>query len=327
VPIETRPVYGEVRAAGETYRIVSGGTSGTSHQTELDTGLTYKSDRYNTAGKLDVTVLSETDIPEEVDAEVYLRDTLVFRGTIRNSKPGISLRIRLNCYDAVADLKRNTLSGTYNRASITEITEAALAEAGVTGQVDLPQVRVSPSFDETRCDKVLKKVARWGDAAWWVSAGNEVVVTENIAAETERHEAELIRDASPGKRTPTYQSVRVIGSSPVSRRGLGYRYMISSSPIVATAGTGTPRFTLRDNDIQTQEQAQKAADAIHKRLQAQQKSGWIELVGNESIRPFDTVQMPETLGGEEYLVSAIKHTLDSRSGFVTRCNLGGLIET
>jgi len=325
MPIESRPVYGEVRAGGEQYRIVAGGSSGISRDTELATGLTYKLDRHNTAGKLDVTVLSESAIDEETTAEVYLRDTLIFRGTIRNSKPGISLRTRLNCYDIAADLKRNTLTGTYNRASIAKITEDALSKAGAVGNVDLPNVRVSPSFDDTRCDKVLNKVARWGDAAWWVSAENEVIVTTSITAETETHEPELIKDASPGKRTPAYRSVRVVGSSPVSRRGGQYRNLVSSAPIVATKGSGQPEFTIRDNDIQSQEQAQKVADAVYKRLQTQQKSGWIDLVGDESIRPFDTIQMPEQLGGEEYLVSGLRHKLTTRNGFTTRCNLGGLI--
>jgi len=326
VPIEARPVYGEVRAGGERYRIVSGGTAGTSRDTELDTGLTYNSDRYNTAGNLDVAILSETDIDEEETAEVYIRDTLIFRGTIRNSKPGISLRIRLNCYDAAADLKRNSLTATYNRASISRVTEDALAEAGVTGSLDLPNVRVSPAFDDTRCDKILNKVARWGDAAWWVSAENEVIVTESIASETETHEAELIKDASPGKRTPAYQSVRVIGSSPISRRGFEFRNLLASAPIVATKGSGAPTFTIRDNDIESQEQAQRVADAVYKRLQTQQKSGWIDLVGDEKIRPFDSIRMPEQLGGEEYLVVGIKHNITTRNGFTTRCNLGGLIE-
>jgi len=119
--------------------------------------------------------------------------------------------------------------------------------------------------------------------------------------------------------------VRVIGSSPVSRRGLGYRYMISSSPIIATAGTGSPVFEFRDNDIQSQSQAENVAKALQKRLEEQQKGGWLELVGREDIRPFDDVELPPDLGGESYLVRAVESTIDARDGFKTRLTLGGLI--
>jgi hypothetical protein len=44
------------------------------------------------------------------------------------------------------------------------------------------------------------------------------------------------------------------------------------------------------------------------------------------VRPFDTVEMPDHLGGEEYLARGVTHTIDSRNGFVSRIELGGLIE-
>lgn len=326
MPLATEEMYGTVGIQGEEYRIVAGGSSGSAGGgTELDTGLTYKSDRYNTAGLLKVTVLSDVEVPESVPIDVSIRGTTMFTGTIRTSREGISDRVRIEAYDAVADLKRNTLTKSYERASITTITEDALAAAGVSGKVELPPVRVSPELDNVRCDKVLKKVARWGDAAWWVDATNTVVVTENITGETGSWDLDYIRDASPGKRTPAYQSVRVTGASAVSRRGLGYRYLISSQPIIATAGSGEPTYEFHDNDIQTREQAKNVAKAIKKRLDAQQKAGWVELVGREAIRPFDDVTMPADLGSEAYLVSSIEHTIDDRDGFVTRLNLGGLI--
>lgn len=325
MPVATEEVYGHVSVQGEDYRIVTGGSSGRGGGTETETGLTYKTDRYNTAAKMAVTVLSEEEIGESIPVEVSIRGTTLFSGTIRNSKEGISDRVRIEAYDAVADLKRNTLTASYDRADIATIAQDALDQAGVAGAIDLPTVRVSPEFDGLRCDKVLKKVARWGDAAWWTTAENVVVVTGNIAGETESYDLDYIRDASPGKRTPAYQSVRVIGSSAVSRRGLGYRYLLSSQPIIATAGTGDPVFEFRDNDTQSQQQAENVAKALKKRLEEQQKGGWVELVGREAIRPFDDVTLPPDLGGETYLVRAVEQTIDDRDGFVTRLTLGGLI--
>jgi len=325
VPVATEKVYGHVSVQGRDYPIVTGGSGTRNRGTEIETGLTYNTDRYNTAAKMAVTVLSEEEIGESIPVDVSIRGTTMFSGTIRNSKEGISDRVRIEAYDAVADLKRNTITASYDRADIGSIAQDALDEAGVAGAIDLPTVRVSPEFDGLRCDKVLKKVARWGDAAWWTTAENVVVVTETIASETESHDLQFIRDASPGKRTPAYQSVRVIGSSAVSRRGLGYRYLLSSQPIIATAGSGRPVFEFRDNDIQSQQQAENVAKALKKRLDEQQKSGWVEVVGREDIRPFDDVSLPPTLGGETYLVRAVEQTIDDRSGFVTRLTLGGLI--
>jgi len=325
MPIATDELYGRVSINGRDYRIVYDGSGGRSTGAKLETGLKYVTDRYNTAAKMGVTILSDVEVPESVPVEVSIRGTTLFTGTIRNSKEGISERVRVEAYDAVADLKRNNLTGSYDRASIETIAQDALNEAGVDGTLDLPSIRVSPEFDGLRCDKVLKKVARWGDAAWWTDETNTVIVTENIASETESHDVQYIRDASPGKRTPAYQSVRVIGSSAVSRRGLGYRYMLSSQSIIATAGTGSPVFEFRDNDIQSQSQAENVAKALQKRLEEQQKGGWLELVGREDIRPFDDVELPPDLGGESYLVRAVESTIDARDGFKTRLTLGGLI--
>lgn len=325
MPIATEELYGRVSIGTDDYRIVYDGSGGRGGGTELETGLTYKTDRYNTAGKLSVTILSDVEVPENVPVDVSIRGTTLFSGTIRNSKEGISERVRVEAYDAVADLKRETLTNSYDRASIATIAQDALDEAGVAGDLDLPNVRVSPEFDGLRCDKVLEKVARWGEAAWWTTPENVVVVTDEITGETDTHELRYIRDASPGKRTPAYQSVRVIGSSAVSRRGLGYRYMISSQPIVATAGSGRPVYEFRDNDIQSQTQADNVAKALLKRLEEQQKGGWVETVGREDITPFDDVQLPPDLGGESYLVRAVEQTIDSRNGFQTRLTLGGLI--
>jgi len=325
---ETEPVYGTATAYGVLdYPIVIGGSSPSGgSRSGSKTGLKYVNDRYNTAGKLDATVLSDFDLTEGTEFAVTIRDQTLFTGTIRNSKEGVGDRVRVTAYDAVADLKRNHLTASYDRASTEKIARDAIAMAGVDADVQVPTVRVSPEFDEVRCDKVLQKVSKWTDAAWWVDDENTVVVDDDIVLATSFHQLEHIRDTSPGKRTPAYQSVRVTGASPVSRRGLNHRHLISSQPIVATAGEGEPQFTHYDGDIQSQSQAQNVANAIYKRLQAQQRGGWVEVVGREGIRPFDTIEMPDAFGGEEYMVSGVTHRIGDREGFVTRIEIGGLIE-
>jgi hypothetical protein len=327
MPVATDEVYARVSIQGEDYRIVAGGSDDSNGGgSSSETGLSYVTDRYNTAAKLSTTVLSETEIGESIPVEVSIRDTTLFTGTIRNSKESTNARVRVEAYDAVADLKRTTLTRSYDRAHPEKIVADTLETAGVTGDVDLPRDRLSMDLDDERCDKVLGKITRMMDAAWWTTEDDVVVVTQNVTANTDAHDLQYIRDASPGKRTPAYQSVRVTGSSAVSRRGIGARHMLSSQPLVATAGEGEPEFHFRDNDIQSQRQAENVAKSLYKRLQEQQKGGWVEVVGREEIRPFDTVQLPATLGGETYLVRAVEQTIDGNDGFVTRLTLGGLIE-
>jgi len=321
-------VYGKATIAGSDYPLVLGGSTPSGVESS-ETGVKVETDRYNKAAVAKATILSESELPEDVDVEVSIRGTPIFSGTVQKSKNGTGDRWRFTAFDSIYDLKRNSLWPSYDQQKFSAIANDALATAGVDGEVDLSgaaDARISIEFEETRCDKVVEKVAKWSSGAWWVTADGPVVVTDDIASRTETRDLAWVRDASPGKETPAYQSVRVKGSTPVSRRGVPYRHMISSSPVVATAGEGEPTFHYSDNDIQTQSMAQNTADKLLQRLQAQQKGGWVEVVGREDVRPFDTVVMPESQGGEEYLVSEVKHTLDDSDGFVTKLTLGGLIE-
>lgn len=321
-------VYGSATIAGADYPLVLGGSAPSGVESS-ETGVKVETDRYNKAAIAKATVLADAEVPEDVDVEISIRDTPIFAGTVQKSKNGTGDRWRVTAYDAIYDLKRNSVWASYDQQKFSAIANDALATAGVDGTVELSgdaDARISIEFEETRCDKVIEKVAKWSNGAWWVAPDGTVVVTSDIASRTETRDLAWIRDSSPGKETPAYQSVRVTGSTPVSRRGQAYRHMVSSSPVIATAGEGEPTFHYSDNDIQSQSMAQNTADKLLQRLQAQQKGGWVEVVGREDVRPFDTVRMPDRQGGEEYLVSEVKHTLDDSDGFVTKLTLGGLIE-
>ena len=291
------------------------------------TELTHRVDIQNTAAELSLTGVADTAPSEGSPVAVEVNGEQVFEGSITDPQDKRTGVVGVTAYDAARDLKRASLTQSFDRASIGQITAAACQVAGVTPSLTLPRLRTSAEYTDKRCDEVLGKMADMGGAIWFVDAENTVTVTTDVAAVTEDHQLEYVLDASAGKSTPAYQSVRVYGASPASRKGQSSMHLVSSEPVVANAGSGEPEYTYEDDDIRTVQQAQNVADALLTKLQTQQKGGWIEIVGNASIRPYDTVTMPEHLGGEQYLVTGVKHQLNNDDGFITRLSCGGLINS
>lgn len=329
-----KPLYGHVTIGGTEYRLVIGGTrpqqqGSSSSDYTVPTNVSYRTDIYNKAGQCDVTVLADSQPPEDVEMRVSIRDTTLFVGTVRNVQHGVGRRYRVTGFDVIADLKRTEVERDYDQQKVQTIAILAVSAAGGVSSIPQFGVRASPHFKGVGADKVLEKCAKWANAAWWVTEDNRVqmVAEDDIASERTEHRLEHVRDASPGKRTPAYQKVRVFGSSAVSRRGRKFRYVTSSEPVIATAGSGTPVFNYRDSNIQTQKMAENVAKKLKNRLTRQQKGGFVEVIGQPQIRPFDSVVMPQTYGGDKYLVSEATHTIDVNDGYVTRLTLGGLVSS
>jgi Phage late control gene D protein (GPD). len=298
---------------------------------ELEFGLRVETDAHNRAGIAEATVLGE--IAQEETIAVTINDERVFTGTVRSTEQGVGDRLRVTAYDALYDLKNETTSGDFEDIpagqllerelgdTVTLVNRVSQGQAGpgrVPGPANAPLL-LSPTFDNVRLDELLETVAQLADLAYYVTAENKLVVARPDTV-GKSVVASRLRDASPGKSTPPYQQVEVIGSVTDSNGDL-----VSSSPLVATAGQGQPVFTYRDRQIKTFTQAQNTANQIKRRLEQQQQNGFIELLGRPDIDPFDAVQLPETFGGEVYLVSEIKHTVTADNGFLTRLGLGGLL--
>lgn len=290
-------------------------------------------DRRNTAAELTAKGLIDTAPAEDVPVQASIMDAQVFAGTATDTQATGDGRVSLTAFDAARDLKRATLSQSYNQASIATIAEDACQQAGVEYDLDLPRETTSAEYTDKRCDVVLQKMADLGKAVWVVDPQGTVVVTQEVGELSTDHELEYVLDHSTGTATPAYQSVRVYGSSPASAGasnrsgGQSAMHLLSSAPITATAGDGEPTYTYTDDDIRTQQQAQNVADRVLQKLQAQRKGGWTDIVGDPTIRPYDTVTMPGHLGGESYLVSGVTHRLSAGNGYTTRISCGGLIET
>lgn len=184
-------------------------------------------------------------------------------------------------------------------------------------------------FTETPSFEALTEVLAEANWWWWCEPDNTIVVDTELPTET--YELPYVTETSAGKQTPPWQAVEVIGE----RQGTGTRpsgvqdgerVIGTGSPIRATSGDGEPVFTHTDRSIESIDKAQAVADHIFRELRAQQKSGSVTALGDEEIRPLDAIQMPDHMGGESYLVSALTHTISSDKGFITEFECGGLLD-
>ena len=332
MPLATQQVYGTVTVDGEVFRPVVGDSSQSGRSGSASAasggrkklGIEYITDRYNTSAKLSVPVLADSAPVEGQDVQLIIQDETVFTGQINSSESGLGDRIYLTAYDAADELKGATLTQSFDRATITAIAKAALEEAGIDSyEVNLPSERSSPDFDNERCDRVLQRCATWGDAIWYVTPDNMVVLTQSVSSEG--HDLEYLTDTSDGLASPAYESVTVIGSAPTSRRGQQSMHMLSSKRIIASAGDGLPKYRYEDAGIRTQKMAENAAQSILKELQRQKEGGTITVLGDPTIRPWDTVTLPPAQGGTTYLVSGAEHSLTSRKGFKTKITVGQVV--
>jgi len=297
-----------------------------------DEALELTVDRQNTAAELTAQGLIDETPDSDTELEVSILDERVFTGTLTDPQTTGDGRTKLRAYDAARELKQATLTQTFEEARLNSIAAAAFAQAGVEYDLALDESRTSAEYSDKRCDKIVQKVADLGKGVWIVDPTNTVQITDDIGALTTEHQLESVIDTSAGKATPAYQSVHIYGSSPASA-GAGNRtggrramHLLASAPVSATAGEGDPTYTYIDDDIRTEEQAQNVADRLYQELQAQQQGGWIDIVGDPTIRPYDTVTLPESLGGAQYLVSGVRHRLGIGNGFTTRIQCGGVIE-
>ncbi|MFC7323252.1 hypothetical protein ACFQMF_01530 [Halorubrum rutilum] len=326
MPIATEPVYGSVSVGGETYRIVLGGET-PAGSTSPD-GLTYDIDRFNTSAELEADILMETPPTEDRIVSCSLQGETIFTGSVTKAEQRSGF-VHLIANDVVHELKRATLTQSFTEADIATIAKAALGAADFNARssamIDLPAETTSAEFSEERCDKILEDVSDWGNAVWGVDTADSVYLTQLIGARTTRHELEQVVDAAPGERTMPYQSVRVEGASPASRKGQQSMHLVASESVRATAGDGEPQFTHQDSRIKTKAMAENAAEAILTELKRQRGTGTITVAGDPTIRPYDTVSPLDTIDTGEYLVSGIQHRITSQDGFRTTIQCGGVV--
>ena len=333
--------------------------------------VTYKSNRWSAASSLEVTIApQQTPVYPDtnVDLEAYILGTMVGAGRLEEAGPDASVKqdekggiipssgmndqsktgdigITLVAFDELRYLGQNTHTNSYDGAPVSEIVSDVFSSAGVSGDVRLqydPELTVD--YKNQKCRYLLAKLADRVRGVYRVnprSSGNRIIFTD--APEVERHRIGGILGISEGLQKPPYDGVRVIGGPESGGEGDGPPpEAMSQDPVTAEAGDTSDDdrvYTHRDSTITSEPGARRLADALLDEFVRQQRKGEIKLVGNAPIQPFDTVTTPPSLGGREYAVSTVEHTLSSGStgggsiaggagggkGFRTKLKVNGLV--
>lgn len=203
---------------------------------------------------------------------------------------------------------------------------------------------------------IIGRIARFTNSIWYVDGSGTLQFGD---PETDVYKLSYVIDASAGKTTPPYQSVEVIGGAAASQSSWEDSEDIQKKPIRETRAlvnlknreksqnikvsedeltssgkdvfrviegeTREPVYRYKDKAIQTGRHAKAISNALVDELIRQTRQGWVEIVGWAPLNVFDVIEMPSFMGGEQYLVQGVEHTLDTSKGFKTKIQCGGLI--
>lgn len=295
-----------------------------------------ETNRYKETSRADVHGLYKSVTPPQENEEVviHINDVKVFTGNIEEVNDKGDGTFTITAFDVIRQLIRARVESSFNEVSLEYLATYVATMTDAEIDIDLPNVTVSPDYDDTPGVIVLDQIAKWADAVWWVDPENVIHIKE---ADPEIHKfgPEFIEhDPSAGSKKMPYNRVMVEGASPASysstdtsKGGREAFHMLSKAPITSSAGEGKPVYYYQSNQIRTQDQADRVASAILKEFQRQRANGNVGIIGEgPPVRPLDVIEMPEELNNEQYLVSAIKHNFTNQDGLISDVNCGGLID-
>lgn len=256
---------------------------------------------------------------------VTINGFAVFTGEVVAVKDMGDGSYEVTAHDAFKDLQETTITETYN-STLVSIAQDVLERAGVSYQIhnDFGQVPaiVQKEYTEARGDWVMKEVARGLVAQVWVDAHNTVHLGRK-PHDAEDRDLDYVIDTSVGDQDPPANDVTVTGESPASQLGEKLMHQIKKNGLIAnksdTSGSGKKKHKYHHNkNIRTQTEADNTAEAILKEQLMQKKGGWVKIVGNSEVSPYDHITLPYYFEDEEYFVDGVIHSLNSTNGYTTK---------
>ena len=305
--------------------------SGTNTTTVPMTEFTYESSRYNQAALIPLKAISDR-FPEQGEyVTVRINGRPVASGRVDTSAPADTGEITIDAYDTIRALKQATVTTSVEDQDLKQFITYVCATAGISpAAIHLRNNRkMTLTYGGRSAAKVLDDLAHRGRGVWFAdmaSAGGQPTFTDSINV-PRRNIKHILPDTDPGLQTAPYDGVRVVGGPKAGDGSAGGG--ISKNPVTATAGQtkqGKRVYRHEDKSIRTQKSANRTAHSLLDEFQRQQGTGKIKLVGDERLQPLNTVIMPDELGGQEFLVSTVKHELSVSNGYTTTLTVGGLID-
>lgn len=204
-----------------------------------------------------------------------------------------------------------------------------------------------------KLDDALQQARERTQSEWWFD--KDGTFHFGVPRPT-RHNLRYITDASDGKTTPPYQSVRLIGSGIASQEGHARTSMETEDKVVKEASIQIdpetndttinfdtdgplkePVFEYTNLEVTTGQQAESSVQKIAEDIAEQQADGKVTVVGFPEIVPMDGIVMPQAsdetapnyspdqpMGGYGYNVYKVRHFLNNSDGFVTEIHVGSV---
>jgi phage protein D len=222
---------------------------------------------------------------------------------------------------ATIALSRSTRSQSYRDQSVADIVRDLAGNVAVDkaeGELTLNAYHVDnrrPVWSH------LRALARLVGADLGSAAGGGLRFVPAAGAVTPtplRFGADLLDWQIAAVATPSAAAVAAQGAA--SEQGDARFHWLTHDPVGAGAGA-TPLAAA----LATRDGAQTVAKALEQRAQRAAFSGSVLIAGRPALRPGDAVELVDLPGGNPGVmrIRAVRHTLDARSGFLTRLQLEG----
>jgi len=280
--------------------------------------------RLNKAGMAKVKTGVADRLPEQgEEVRVRINDTPVFTGEVFSSTDNGDGSISVKAYDAFYNMKQpGDVASTHNDY-VRDILSRLFEFFDIPYRLEIDddkKLKTNVEFSNRKPDKILWTLVHWLDLLWWV----DVETGEIVVGDPPMNERQLKYVLSPNAEEggAPYSKVVVYGESPKSRKGQSTEHLVSKERVKGVAGTGEPVYEHKSKAIKSQEQADRTAKALLREFWMQSKVDGVTVVGRPDIRVFDTIQMPDHLGGETHLVAGLEHVLNNDDGYRTTINVG-----
>lgn len=321
---------------------------------------TIETSRYNEAATIELETLAENATREEIQqvttseasVTVAVNDVTVASGMLTELTVDEAGMVTVAAEDAVQALVTGGVGKEYVQKPASSVLEDVLFRAGIEAvsqgggtagrpgfalenlsgvsddDGDNQDFLTTHNFTDTTCLEAVETVTRNQGWYWYVDAENVVHVVSELEPET--HELEYVTETTAGLQTEPYRQVIVTGGNQMSMEegeDTSQQHLLSKTKVQGIAGDPDgPAYRFYDSSIHTARVAQNVAIEILLEFKRQRATGEITIVGDPAIRPHDVVQMPEVLGGEQYIVSSMAHKLSNSDGFLTTIGVGGLVD-
>jgi len=229
-------------------------------------------------------------------------------------------------------LSRTRLNQVYENQTLGQIVNNLAEQADVaTGEIETGStysyfvVHETSNFLQQIC-----ALARRDGLDFYFDTDNRLTLkkfTKTAADHTFFYGIDLL-DLQLRNQPATSERLMVYGESPASQQGAAtWHWLVKDlSPFRSEAGEGARVLALHDGAVRTKDAADSLATAKLGALKDQATTGRLKLLGNPLVKLGDAIEIknvPKRELNGLFKVTAVRHVLSKREGFVTYVSFSG----